>query len=207
MNRRRILPLVLAVIALATVLGIVAGGLLRDGAAPGPVAVAPTAVAPSPTATPAPSSAAIVRLQVPRIGIDAGVVSLGVDPDGTMQSPAKPMDVGWYRFASLPGHGGNVVMSGHVDYVNFGAAVFYRLKELQPGDRIIVGLEDGLSFAYEVESLTTYNANDPVQEAVGPTAAESVTLITCTGAFDAASREYDKRLVVRGRLVETASAR
>jgi LPXTG-site transpeptidase (sortase) family protein len=212
MTRKRILA-ILSFAGLVAVLGIVAGLTVFQDSSTAPVAIAPTAAptsTPQPGATPTPvppSNAPVVRLQIPRIGVDAGVVSLGVDPDGTMQSPAMPMEVGWYRFASLPGHGGNVVMSGHVDYLRFGPAVFYRLRELQEGDRIVVALEDGASFAYEVTSLTTYGANDPVLDAVGPTPTEAVTLITCAGAFNSASRQYDRRLVVRGHLVETATAR
>jgi len=209
MNKNRLALVLFAASVVAMVAGGVIGlGLRDDAAPPAPVAVAPTATpaGPQPTPTPEPSRAAVQRLQIPRIGVDAAVISIGVDPDGTMQSPSKPMEVGWYRFAALPGHGGNVVMAGHVDYVNYGAAVFYRLRELQPGDRIVVVLEDGASYAYEVESLTTYGANDPVQDAVGPTPSEAVTLITCTGAFSYATREYDRRLVVRAHLAQTAAA-
>jgi LPXTG-site transpeptidase (sortase) family protein len=155
-----------------------------------------------PTAEPEPvNTSAIARLQVPRIGIDAGVVILGVDPDGTMQSPNNPRDVGWYTFAARPGQLGNIVMAGHPDYANYGPAVFYRLRELQEGDEVLVQLEDGSRFAYRVLSLTAYDANAPVAEAVGPTPNESITLITCAGAFDRSLREYDKRLVVRGERV------
>ena len=59
-------------------------------------------------------------------------------------------------------------------------------------------LEDGSSFAYSVVSAQVYDADSaPVQEIVGPTANETLTLITCTGVFDRNVLEYNKRLVVR----------
>jgi LPXTG-site transpeptidase (sortase) family protein len=161
---------------------------------------APTAV-PTPEPTPA-STAPVVHLAIPRVGIDANVVTLGVDPDGTMQAPNGPKDVAWYNFSARPGYLGNTVFSGHVDYANYGAAVFWRLRDLREGDEIVVTLADDVSLAYRVVSLTAYDeATAPIQEIVGPTETESITLITCTGTFNRSIREYDKRLVVRGERV------
>ena len=168
---------------------------------------APTAE-PTAEATPEPlpvNTSPVVRLQVPRIGIDARVVILGVDPDGTMQSPANPRDVAAYTFAAHPGEVGNVVMAGHLDYINYGAAVLWRLRELQAGDDVFVELEDGSRFVYRVLSLTSYDADAPVAEIVGPTPTQAITLITCAGSFDRTVREYNKRLVVRGERVAGSS--
>jgi hypothetical protein len=41
-----------------------------------------------------------------------------------------------------------------------------------------------------------------VQQIVGPTPNEAITLLTCSGSFDARSRTYDKRLVVRASRIE-----
>src|SRR6476659_3646847 len=81
-----------------------------------------------PSAIPQTSRAA-TRLVVPRLKIDAATTTLGVDSKGTMQAPGGPMEVAWYKFSSKPNGGGNVVMSGHVDYANYGPAVFARLRE------------------------------------------------------------------------------
>lgn len=169
--------------------------------------VPPPTPTPAPTAEPLPTatpevSAAVARIQAPSIGINAPVIALGVDSAGVMQSPSKPMDVAWYRFSAKPGQGSNVVMAGHVDYINFGAAVFYRLRDLKPGDEIKVTLDDGVSTTYRVQSLTWYDeATAPVAEIVGPTEGEMITLITCAGSFDRNTREYNQRLVVRGERV------
>jgi LPXTG-site transpeptidase (sortase) family protein len=192
---------------------LVAYGVLSRGdskepvsALPGPAVeetVLPTVVDPP---TEVPSQAAVTRIEVPSLAIDAPVVSLGVLTDGVMESPHTPTDVGWYRFSAQPGTVGNAVFAGHVDYANYGPAVFYHLKELKFGDIIRVQLADGSSFAYSVVSAQVYNADDaPVQEIVGPTPNETITLITCTGVFDRNVLEYDKRLVVKAERSPLAS--
>lgn len=145
----------------------------------------------------------VMRIVVPSLEIDAPIVTLGVDPDGTMQSPDNPVDVAWYNFSARPGEVGNVVMAGHLDYVNHGPAVFYRLKEARLGDEVRLVLGDGTLATYRVRDVTTYDeATAPVQEIVGPTENEVVTLITCGGSFDPLSREYDKRVVLRAERVQ-----
>jgi LPXTG-site transpeptidase (sortase) family protein len=145
---------------------------------------------------------------VPSLGIDAPIVTLGIDPNGTMQSPNTPTDVAWYSFSARPGERSNVVMSGHFDYINHGPAVFYRLKEARQAEEVRLVLEDGSIARYRVFEVTSYEeATAPVLDIVGPTDREVVTLITCDGSFDPQSREYDKRIVLRAeRINDTAQA-
>ena len=178
-------------------------GLLSDQKAEAPqISALPPAVREIPDSTPPtqePNTAPVVRFEVARLSIDAPVVALGVLDGGIMESPHTPTDVGWYRFSAQPGTLGNAVFAGHVDYANYGPAVFFRLRELKFGDLIHVSLEDGTRIAYEVVSAEIYDADDaPVQQIVGPTENETITLITCTGVFDRNTLDYDKRLVVKG---------
>jgi LPXTG-site transpeptidase (sortase) family protein len=159
---------------------------------------AATTTVPEPTPTEAGPPPAVTRIVVPRAGIDAAVITLGVDSDGVMQSPHEPDVVAWYDFSGHPGRGSNAVFAGHVDYHDYGPAVFWHLRELELNDEIQVDLADGTSLTYRVISSQSYAADDaPIGEIVGPTAVESVTLITCTGSFDQSSRQYNQRLVVR----------
>jgi hypothetical protein len=121
----------------------------------------PTTAPPTPTpkaqGDPRLAALDITRLVVPKIGINAPIVVLGILPDGTMASPKGPTEVAWYTFSSKPGEVGNVVMAGHLDYINYGAAVFYRLRDLRPGDDLQVVLSDGTQVKYVVESVTSYD--------------------------------------------------
>jgi sortase A len=203
----RIASLVAGVALLVAGMLLVGYGILGQNEAEAPEVAflpAPSIEEPTeePTSSPEPtaeaSKAPVTRLEVPSIGIDAPVVSLGVLNGGVMESPHTPVDVGWYRFSAQPGMTGNAVFAGHVDYARYGPAVFYHLRSLKNGDVINVILEDGTKYAYQVVSSVVYNAETaPVQEIVGPTENQTITLITCTGVFDRNVLEYDKRLVVR----------
>ena len=164
-----------------------------------------SALTPPPTPTapaPPPSEAPIASLSIPRFSVDAAIVVLGVDDDGVMETPDGPLNVAWYDFSARPGFGSNAVFSGHVDYYNYGAAVFWNLKDLEQDDIIELRLEDGTVYQYEVFSRNQYRASDaPIQEIVGRTDAEVITLITCGGTFDPSIGQYDDRVVVRAQRV------
>jgi LPXTG-site transpeptidase (sortase) family protein len=157
---------------------------------------------PTPEPPPPPSEAPVARLRIGSIGVDAPIVYLGVDPDGVMQSPKTAYEVGWYDFSAHPSFDGNAVFAGHVDLASVGAAVFWRLRQVAEGDDIEVSLEDGTTYAYKVVSTNSYASGDaPVEEIIGPTERDSITLITCDGTFNTRTREYDKRLIVRAEKV------
>ena len=162
---------------------------------------------PGPTPTPADqfppgSNAPIAKLIIGNAKIDAPVVVKGVDEQGVMQSPDNAYDTVWYNFSAHPGFPGNAVFAGHVDYIHVGKAVFWNLKDLAAGDLVQVQLADGTVYKYAVDSLWQYDsATAPVDQIVGPTPDQSVTLITCSGTFNSATHQYDKRLVVRAKRI------
>jgi sortase A len=156
-----------------------------------------TEARPTPVVTPI-SNAPLTRLVIPKIGVDAPVVTLGVDDQGIMQSPRTAFEVGWYDFSAQPGTGGNAVFSGHVDFASVGAAVFWNLHKLAPGDIVEVRLADGTTYDYAVVSNVSYPSDDaPIADIVGPTGKDTVTIITCTGTFNRDIHQYSHRLVVR----------
>ena len=130
-------------------------------------------------------------------------VTLGlIAGTNTMDSPKTKDDAGYYDFSPLPTHGGNTLISGHVDWYTGQTGVFWDLKKLADGDDIQLVLQDGRTLHYKVTDTELYDADSaPVDEIVGPTPVESVTLITCEGTFDRASAEYNKRRVVRAERV------
>jgi LPXTG-site transpeptidase (sortase) family protein len=154
---------------------------------------------PRPTPTipiPTPSEAPIATIAILKYDITAPVVIRGVDAAGVMQTPDGPTDVAWYDFTSKPGYGSNAVFSGHVDYINYGPAVFWHLKDLVEGDIIEVRLQDGTVYAYRVKSVENVAAaTADVGAIVGDTPVEIITLITCGGSWN--GHEYDSRTIVR----------
>jgi LPXTG-site transpeptidase (sortase) family protein len=144
------------------------------------------------------------RLIIPKISVDAPMTMRVVAAaDGIMQNPEGPKDVAWYDFSAIsglggrPGVGGNTVISGHVDYHDYGPAVFWDLRKIEPGDEVIIHLRDGSEYKYSVQWNRTI---DPAaiswNDVVAATPQESVTMITCAGTFDSSTRSYDQRRVV-----------
>jgi LPXTG-site transpeptidase (sortase) family protein len=193
--------LFLAAVAVFLVIGVDSGtdGSVRSSGAASPSGDSALMTAPSMSGvTATPSSASLLRIVIPRIGVDAPITVKGMGADGVMEAPDGPEDVAWYGFTARPGSGGNAVFSAHLDYHNYGPAVFADLNELQNGDLVEVYLADGAVYRYEVVLSLSYSAETaPSEDIVGPTSREVITLITCAGSFDQASRRYSHRLVVR----------
>jgi len=139
------------------------------------------------------------RLIIPQLGIDSQWLPLGYLANGTtMDSPPGPADLGWYSFSDKPGGPGNAVFAGHVDWHTGAAALFEHLDALSPGAEVDVSRDDGVLVTYRVISATWYDYRETnAAPIIAPTPIPTVTLITCGGTFDQATREYDKRLVVR----------
>lgn len=156
---------------------------------------------PQPTATqelPPVSNAPIARFAIPRFEVDAPVGVFGVDETGAMETPEDPWLVAWYDFTRRPGEGSNAVFAGHVDALftgNPGPAIFFNLKDLDPGDMLEVTLEDGTLLQYQVASRwSVYPETADIGSIVGPTEQDVITLITCGGNL---GNQYDQRLIVR----------
>ncbi|MFZ0216649.1 MAG: class F sortase [Candidatus Dormiibacterota bacterium] len=147
--------------------------------------------------TPVPVSSASNRLRIPRISVDAAVEAVGVDPQGDMAVPARPDDVGWYQPGVRPGQPGDAVVDGHLDWTT-GPAVFWQLKELQPGDEIFVTLagDPTLRFVVSKSFSVPYTARPDSFGLFSRSGSPTLSLITCDGAWDATNHVYQQRLVV-----------
>jgi sortase (surface protein transpeptidase) len=159
----------------------------------------------TPTSTPTPTSTEVAhpaRLIIPAIRLDAAIVEVSLDPDGALGAPKDPLAVGWYAFGPRPGEPGNALLTGHVDNRYIGAAVFWFLRELAPGDDIFVETDAGDRLHFVVESSTLYEKDfQQLQEVFGPTDRPAITAISCEGTFDRVNRDYSHRRVVRAYLV------
>jgi LPXTG-site transpeptidase (sortase) family protein len=142
-----------------------------------------------------------VALRIQSVNIDAPIEQQQIK-DGVMQNPTGPFVVAWYKETGRLGELNNMVLAGHLDYWDVGPAVFYDVWKVKEGDRIeVLGKNDKI-YVYEVEWLKNYKLEDldtkGIQEIVGPTNLESITLITCGGPFDYEAGQYKERIVIRG---------
>ena len=184
---------------------------LPTGAALTPAAATPaltpraTVAAATPQATPTetPDDTGMVRLMISKAGIDAPFVTLGViAATNTMDSPKDKDHVGYYDFSPPATYGGNTVLSGHVDWYTGETGVFWNLKNLTKGDDLNIVMSDDKIARYKISDTQLYDDQDaPVDQIIGPTPIESVTMITCEGVFDRNAAEYNKRRVVRAERV------
>jgi hypothetical protein len=193
------LRLLLATVACAA--ATVALGTPSGGSPPVPPAAHDTGAALS--VAPAADTAAAdpVRVRVPSIGVDSTLARLGLDAAGALEPPADFDQAGWYTGSPAPGEVGPAVLVGHVDS-RHGPAVFFRLRDLGPGDEVLVDRADGTTARFAVTQVGRFaKAAFPTAEVYGPTPDAQLRLITCAGAFDRGRRSYVDNIVVYARLV------
>lgn len=145
-----------------------------------------------------------VSVRIPAIDVDARLLRLGLNRDGTMQVPALPAyaaDAAWYKYSVTPGQVGASVIEGHVDSYS-GPAVFYRLGALHPGDRVDVRLADGVTATFRVTGVRQYRKTEfPANVIYAANGYAALRLITCGGTFDATTGHYLGSTVVFASLV------
>jgi LPXTG-site transpeptidase (sortase) family protein len=137
-----------------------------------------------------------VSLDIPAIGVTGGpVIAVGVEPNGEMEVPPAD-EVGWYRFGPTPGQAGATVLAAHVAFDGRNG-IFVRLDELSPGDEVTVGLADGTTATYVVETTRQFPKDGlPDDELFAREGPETLVLITCGGRFDTDARSYEDNIVV-----------
>jgi len=157
-----------------------------------------------------------IRLQIPRLGMDAPIIPVGEDRYGAMQAPGAGHPASdpiwstafWWEKGVQPGNAGNAVLAGHVDRNDGSRAVFWNLRDILQGDQIRITEQGGQVFTFQVTSVEAFTdpdggPTDPViQRVFGPAASAQLNLITCDGTW--IGTEFNKRLVVFSTLVTDA---
>jgi len=145
-----------------------------------------------------------MSIEIPAIGVNASVYGRSVGTNGVMGNPRGAWDVilydfdtaGWQGLGGSPGQpGANAVFAGHVDYIGIGPAVFWSIRDLNPGDRITVNTPNG-PISYVIQWSQWAEPDTDFTQFVTRTGQESITLVTCIGGFSAG--HYSNRLIVRG---------
>ncbi|MGC5020509.1 class F sortase [Micromonospora sp. DT47] len=138
-------------------------------------------------------------ISIPRIGVAAEIMSLGINPDGTVQVPPleQAQKAGWYEPGASPGEVGNAVIVGHVDSAKLGPAVFFQLGALTKGDTIAVARADGTTATFTVDDVRSYpKTTFPTESVYGPNDRPGLRVVTCGGQFDQAAGSYLNNIVV-----------
>jgi hypothetical protein len=170
-----------------------------------------------------------LELRLPTLRITAPVLGVGLTSKQVMDTPmgsAKDpvwQKVFWYRGGGIPGDATTATISGHVDDILGRPAIFARLKDLRPGDAIVVhDMQTGLDVDFQVTQTISYPLQKTLDPAVlaqiygpGPVAGQGpepspdglshLTLITCAGNWVNRMGTFDHRLVVYAVGIPSAS--
>lgn len=165
---------------------------------------------PAATITPLPEVAAPARMVIEKMGMDAPIITLGLDANRRPEVPNDPDLVAWYDFSAKPGQGSNAVFAGHVDWTVNGqpvTAVFWGLGELEEGDVVKLVLEDDSELQYRVTDNVALGYDDPEGvKVMYKTPNDVITLISCGGIWapdpsNPLGGNYTHRVVVRAERV------
>jgi LPXTG-site transpeptidase (sortase) family protein len=144
-----------------------------------------------------------LRVRIPAIGVQAPVMAVGLNANGTVQVP--PLNdhnlTGWYEYGPAPGQRGPAVLLGHVDSVT-GISVFFHLKDLRKGDKIYITLADGKTATFTVDGLQRVTKTAfPTAAVYGKLSYAGLRLITCGGTFDPTTGHYADNIIVYAHLI------
>ena len=122
-----------------------------------------------------------VRVRIPAVGIDSGLMGLGLRSDGSLQVPPTGFPAGWYTGGPTPGELGPAVILGHVDWD--GPAVFQDLHAVRRGQLITVTRADGSTPTFRVTAVGRFPKDRfPTARVYGNLDHAALRVITCGGA-------------------------
>jgi sortase A len=156
-----------------------------------PAGAGPVVTSPDPTAR----SAALGRLAIPAIGVDAGIIPVGVTRAGHLAIGRSVRDVYRWRAGVLPGQQGSAVLAGHT--WSKGPGVFDELGRLRPGNLVVVGRN---RFQVTRVRRVTGMTRSSVSALFSDRGKPRLVLITCGDRNDLTG-VYRTRIIVNARLL------
>lgn len=139
------------------------------------------------------------RLGIPAINVNTNIQHIGVTQSGEMDVPNNTVDVGWFKFGSLPGERGSAVIAGHFNGKDGEKGIFSNLDKLKAGDKIYVEDNKGRAVSFIVRESRIYDpgyAEEVFSASNNVNDGTHLNLITCDGVWDGNKKSYSKRLVV-----------
>lgn len=129
---------------------------------------------------------------------DVVAVSPAVTTRGALAVPEAIDTAGWWDGSAQIGEPfGSTVIAGHVDTSAPGLAPFAQLLKAEVGD--VLWLDgSGYRLGYRVTALRTIDKDvlATSSDALSQVGTHRLSLITCTGRWDPATRHYESNLVV-----------
>ncbi len=186
-------------------------------ATPSPIITEAPLSTPAPTPMPTPYNLLPVEISFPTFEQVCEVQPVGkvnpktkeeVEPNepGAMGTVDSNIIAAWYKYGPAPGDRGNAIINGHKSWKGE-RGVFYELKEMQKGDQVIVKMNDDSYLYWYVDTVDVYPRDAVPISVMEPRWGEEpmLTLISCTGTWDALAGTSSKRSVVTLKLEENSA--
>jgi sortase (surface protein transpeptidase) len=142
------------------------------------------------------------HLEIPDIQLSTELSQVGKNADDTLEVPADATIAAWYKFSPTPGEIGPAIITGHVD-TYLGPAVFFYLKDLQPGQKIFVTRQDKSTVTFQVDKVAVFDQQAfPTKEVYGNIDYPGLRLITCGGTYNVLSGHYSHNTVVYASMLQ-----
>lgn len=187
-------------------------GIVDVGAPVLPEDFDPQDLGPYVRTTPVPAEMEALRLQVPSIYVDAGIVSESIsasDRDqygqSVMELPDSLGDVGWLNTtAALRSTEGTTLLAGHVTVEGVHGAVYF-LGLTEPGALVKTTDADGRMSRWVITEVTNYAKTALPEDIFRPTGPRQLAIVTCGGEvvqLPDGSWSHEENIVVRAVPVE-----
>lgn len=161
-----------------------------------------------------------LELRIPSLRISASVLGVGITSASVMDAPKGSANDSvwrkafWYRGGGIPGDATTATIAGHVDDILGRPALFAHLKDLRPGDPIVIhDTQTDVDIEFLVSATVTYTVKQTLDHAVlsriygsgpadglgpqpSPDGLAHLTLVTCTGHWVNGWGTFDQRLAV-----------
>lgn len=141
------------------------------------------------------SAAALGRLSIPAIGVNAGIIAVGVTSSGHLAIGGSVRDVYRWRAGVIPGQQGSAVLAGHT--WSKGPGVFDNLGNLRPGNLVVVGKN---RFKVTRVRRVTGMSREDVAQLFSDRGEPRLVLVTC-GDRNNLTGVYRTRIVVNAKLL------
>jgi sortase (surface protein transpeptidase) len=145
-----------------------------------------------------------VRLVIPAIELNTELITLGKNPDGTLEVPTRTDIAGWYKHAPTPGEVGPAIIAGHLNNYTTWDGVFSKLSHLNPGQVIEIGRADGRTVQFKIDQVEQVSQQAfPTEVVYGDINYPGLRLITCGGSYNYLAGRYSENTVVFATMVDS----
>lgn len=194
--------------ALAVVVGVGTGLLIRHGRGGSPSGQAAAAV-PGPSSSRAAMDTSGFRVLVPSIGTDAPVIPEGATGPGggALTVPTSVHEVGWWdgiwqspsgtvhEKVAKPGQSGVALLAGHIDSAAQGHGALYYLQQIKTGAVVTVYGASGSVTKWKVTRLQVVSKDALPTSLFVNTGPPRLAVVSCGGPFDSATGHYVDNII------------